>query len=447
MPETPSAPTPPDESLSGESPSGDLSQVEKTLEEVSPLAENAGEAVDRLREAANQAAGQAVDPLRQAWITISDTLHYGLLGVNLGQVIGFVLLVLVAFTLRRLVGAALNRLARFGANRNSRAIWPKVVEAMVAPLRLLILVAGLALAVAYLGLVGTMQLVSSRIIESLVAIVVFWSLFNLVGPLSRMFLVGLLRIFTQEAMEWLLKAVRALFLFLGAATVLEAWGVQVGPLLAGLGLFGVAVALGAQDLFKNLIAGLLILAEKRFHRGDWVKVDGVVEGIVETIGFRSTLIRRFDKAPVFVPNTQLSDAPVINFSSMTYRLVHWVIAVKYDTTVPQLRTIVNDIRQYILDSDEFVSPLEAYTFVNVDGFSPSSINILVYCYTRTTLWGDWLAAKERLAWHIKTVILRAGTNFAMPSTQLYVERVPTDEGPQPFVPPEDPETTVERAGA
>ena len=130
----------------------------------------------------------------------------------------------------------------------------------------------------------------------------------------------------------------------GAATILEIWGIKIGPILAGLGLFGVAVALGAQDLFKNLISGFLVIAEKRFNPGDWIRVDGEVEGTVETINFRSTLVRRFDKAPVFVPNSKLSDNSVINFSSMTFRRIYWVIGVEYRTTVDQLRNGENGFR-------------------------------------------------------------------------------------------------------
>ena len=83
-------------------------------------------------------------------------------------------------------------------------------------------------------------------------------------------------------------------LVLGTVAILELWGIRVGPVIAGLGLFGVAVALGAQDLFKNLISGIMILMEKRFTVGDVILVSGEVEGVVEQIGFRSTLVRRFD---------------------------------------------------------------------------------------------------------------------------------------------------------
>src|SRR5690606_34512798 len=119
---------------------------------------------------------------------------------------------------------------------------------------------------------------------------------------------------TRSLINWIAKGVRFFVIVIAIAAILDIWGIAIGPILAGLGVLGVAVALGAQDLFKNLIAGALILTEKRFDIGEWILVEGVVEGDVEKIGFRSTLIRRFDKAPVYVPNAKLSDDAVINFS-------------------------------------------------------------------------------------------------------------------------------------
>ncbi|HBM12598.1 MAG TPA: mechanosensitive ion channel protein MscS, partial [Rhodospirillaceae bacterium] len=118
-------------------------------------------------------------------------------------------------------------------------------------------------------------------------------------------------------------------------------------------------------LFKNLIAGILILVEKRFAIGEWIQVDGVVEGTVESIGFRSTFVRRFDKAPVFVPNAQLSDVAVTNFSRMTYRRIYWVIGVEYRTTTDQLRQIRDGIEDYITSNPDFVAADKATLFVRL----------------------------------------------------------------------------------
>ena len=197
-----------------------------------------------------------------------------------------------------------------------------------------------------------------------------------------------------------------------------------------------AIGLGAQDLFKNLIAGLFVIGERRFTVSDWIKVDGVVEGTVVEIGFRTTTIRRFDRAPVYVPNSRLADNAVTNFSRMTHRRIFWMIGVEYRTTLEQLREIRDSIERYILDSDEFATPEEVSTFVRIDSFNDSSIDIMLYCFTRTTVWGDWLEIKERLAYRIKEIVEEeAGAGFAFPSRSLYLEASGESSEPFPLSPP------------
>ncbi len=298
------------------------------------------------------------------------------------------------------------------------AIDDNVLKALERPVKFIPVVLGLFFAIEYLSLAGGIEIIADKLIRSLIVFIIFWGLVNIVEPLS-----------------FLLKAIRAVFIFIGAATILEIWGIKIGPIIAGLGLLGVAVALGAQDMFKNLISGILIIVEKRFNIGDWIRVDGVVEGTVETIGFRSTVVRRFDKAPVFVPNSQLSDHSVVNFSSMTYRRIYWIIAVEYRTTVKQLRQIRDSIEQYILEGDDFAKPPNAPMFVRIDRFSDSSIDIMVYCFTKTIEWGRWLEIKETLAYRIKEIVEGSGTSFAFPSQSLYVETLPTEK-PEVFIPPD-----------
>ena len=187
---------------------------------------------------------------------------------------------------------------------------------------------------------------------------------------------------------------------------------------------------------KNLLSGVLVLAERRFQVGDWIRVDGVVEGTVEAIGFRSTAVRQFDKAlRASAQCTELADNAVINFSAMTHRRIYWKIGVVYGTTVDQLRYIRDEIEAYILNSDDFAKPPEVSTFVRIDSFGASSIDIMLYCFTKTTVWGEWLAVKELLAYRIKEIVEEAKSEFAFPSTSLYVESYPSDQ-PEVFQPPE-----------
>ncbi|MBN2753089.1 MAG: mechanosensitive ion channel family protein [Rhodospirillaceae bacterium] len=346
--------------------------------------------------------------------------------------------ILGAFILfRRLIS---NQVLKRIANRapSARGRRAQALDALRGPLRGIPFIIGLLIAGKHMHFTKDFASIHMTIVRSLLAFNIFWILYVLVEPMSFVFN-HLQRIFSVSLMTWTIKAVKLLVVMIGAATILDLWGVRVGPILAGFGLFGVAVALGAQDLFKNLISGLLIIAEKRFNPGDWVRVDGVVEGVVETIGFRSTLIRRFDKAPVYVPNTALSDHAVTNFSQMTYRRINWTIGVEYRTSIRQLRTIRDDIDAYLRGNSDIAQPPDAPLFVRIDKFSDSSIDILVYCFTRTTEWGEWLRVKEALAYRVKDIVVQAGTAFAFPSQSVYVETLP-ENTPERFTPPSD--TTV-----
>lgn len=367
-----------------------------------------------------------IDLVLDVWRNGAFGIDVGRLAVAMGIFIGF-LTIRSLFT--RFVLAWLASLA----SRTRTDLDARVLKALEGPLRFVPIFLGFFFASRYLELDDAFAHVAELAVRSMIAFNIFWAFFKLVDPLSFM-LRRLERVFTPELVEWLVKAIKAAFVFLGAAAILEIWGIEVGPLLAGLGLFGVAVALGAQDLFKNLISGILILAEKRFKRGDWIKVDGVVEGVVENIGFRSTLIRRFDKAPVYVPNYELADGAVTNFSEMTYRRIYWIIGVEYRSTVDQLRQIRDGIEGAIIGNDDFAQPPHVSTFVRIDKFGDSSIDIMVYCFTKTTTWGEWLEIKERLAYRIKEIVEEAGGGFAFPSRSIYVESPPEDR-PEVFSPP------------
>ncbi len=376
-----------------------------------------------------------MEKIEQFWILVVDVWESGLFGIDIGRYIIAILIFSLFILLRRLFRKIVIFRLKALTEKTETKIDDQVFQALEEPIQFIPIVLGIFLATEYLQLSGDFEAIAERFNRSLIVFVIFWGVIRCVRPMSFL-LRKLEKVFTSEMMDWLLKAIRGAFIFIGAATILEIWGIKVGPIIAGLGLFGVAVALGAQDLFKNLISGILIIAEQRFMKGDWILVNGVVEGTVENIGFRSTLVRRFDKAPVFVPNANLSDQSVINFSAMTHRRIYWKIGVEYRTTVEQLRSIRDAIEHYILNTPEFVKPPEVPTFVRIDTFNESSIDIMVYCFTKTTKWGEWLEIKETLAYRIKEIVEGAGTGFAFPSQSVYVETLPADT-PEIYIPPSE----------
>ena len=255
--------------------------------------------------------------------------------------------------------------------------------------------------------------------RTLITILIFWVIHQIIEPVSYI-LSGLDKLLTRELIGWIIKSLKVLIFILGLAAVLELWGIKIGPIIAGLGLFGVAVALGAQDLFKNLISGILVLVEKRFKIGDWIAVDGIIEGIVEKIGFRSTTIRKFDKSLAIIPNFQFAENAVINVSETSNWRVRWIITLQYDSTIEQLKKVRDEIEEYINKSEDFNQATGVA--VRIEKFSDSSIDLLVRCFTNSNSWSNSLEVKERLAIEIKQIVEKNGASFAFPSQSIYVEK-------------------------
>jgi len=364
-----------------------------------------------------------VEQFSEFWAVVEDVWVQGFAGLSIGQILTALFILFVGYFIRGLFSRIAIRRIKALAQRTSNEIDDAVVEALEKPLAFVPIVIAFFFATQTLSPDGTFAEVANNLNRSLVAAALFWALHAAAGPTAEVLLhAG--ELFTREMVTWLSKAAKFAFAAIGVAVVLEIWGIKVGPLLAGLGLFGVAVALGAQDLFKNLIAGMFVIGERRFRQGDWILVDGVVEGTVENIGFRTTTVRRFDKAPVFVPNAKLSDNAVTNFSRMTHRRIYWAIGLTYDTPTEVLGKVREEIEAYVLNAPEFAAPSDVATFVRIDKFSASSIDIMLYCFTKTTNWGEWLEIKERLACKIKDIVEGAGSSFAFPSRSLYIENLP-----------------------
>ena len=305
------------------------------------------------------------------------------------------------------------------AKRTTNKLDDSFVSAMEGPARFLPIVIGFFIASYYMSFSEDSRAIVDTINRTLITILIFWIMHQVIEPISYI-LSGLNKILTKELIGWITKSLKILIFILGLAAVLELWGIKIGPIIAGLGLFGIAVALGAQDLFKNLISGILVLVEKRFKIGDWILVENIIEGIVEKIGFRSTIIRKFDKSIAIIPNFQFAENAVINISQTTNWKISWVINLQYNTTVEQLKTIRNEIEDYIKKNEDYKQEL-GYA-VRVDKFANSSIDMYIRCFTKTDDWNEWLVVKERLVISIKQIVEKNEASFAFPSQSIYVEK-------------------------
>ena len=343
----------------------------------------------------------------------------GILGVDILQILIGLGIFFIFLIFRGIISKIIIKRLQNIAKKTTNKLDDSFVLAMEGPARFLPIVIGFFIASYYMSFSEDSRAIVDTINRTLITIFIFWVMHQVIEPISYI-LSGLNKILTRELIGWIIKSLKILIFILGVAAVLELWGIKIGPIIAGLGLFGVAVALGAQDLFKNLISGILVLVEKRFKIGDWILVEDIIEGIVEKIGFRSTVIRKFDKSIAIIPNFQFAENAVINISQTTNWIISWTINLQYDSTVDQLKTIRKEIEDYIKKHEDYKPDL-GYA-VRVDQFSDSSIDMYIRCFTKTDDWDEWLAVKERLAISIKQIVEKNGASFAFPSQSIYVEK-------------------------
>ncbi len=354
------------------------------------------------------------DLFKEIWII-------GVWGTSFGNIFLSIIIFSIFILIRGLLSNfIISKVKRF-VSRSSNNFDNTLVNSLEGPTKFFPLVLGFFAATQFISADENIYIFLNTINKSLVTILIFWLIHQIILPLS--YLIRKIEdLLSKDLLNWIISAVKILVIIIGLSSVLELWGIKIGPIIAGLGLFGVAVALGAQDLFKNLISGILVLIEKRFKVGDVIQVENVIEGVVEKIGFRSTSVRKFDKSMCTIPNFQFAENPVINISEISNRRINWIVGLEYGSTVDQLRKVRDQIEEFIKTDDLFYVSESTPVIVRVDKFSDSSIDILVRCFTKTNQYQEWLDIKDKLALAIKEIVEENNTGFAFPSQSLYIEK-------------------------
>ena len=349
---------------------------------------------------------------------LKETWNEGIRGFGIGEIIICLVIIVVSWLIGRLLSTKLIDWLSKKAGQTDNRLDDKILESLRNPLGLIPIVFGFYLITFYLPLEGSVDFFATTIVKMLVIFTIFSALANLCGPL-----LSLLdnKWMTEAMVDWLRKTLEVLIWIIAAAMILDIWGIQVGPIIAGLGLFGVALALGAQDVFKNIFAGIFILSEYRFQKGDRIRIGDSLHGIVDNIGFRSTTVRLFDSSPVFVPNADLSDAQVVNHQLMEIRRLDWTINLTYSTKIDQLKSICLDIESYIKDKKNLPVDLTKDNFVKVSELGASSIDLKLICHTDPVGFADFSDVKEKLIFKIIEAVESNGSDFAFPSQSIYVE--------------------------
>lgn len=198
----------------------------------------------------------------------------------------------------------------------------------------------------------------------------------------------------------------------------EHFGIGLSGLLAFGGIGGIAIGMASKDVLSNIFSGIMLFFDRPFRIGDWVSSpDRNIEGTVVEIGWRITKIITFDHRPLYVPNAVFSAISVENPGQMTNRRIKTTIGLRYEDA-QRVQPVVNDIRAMLQGNDKIDH--DHTLLVYFDEFAGSSLNIMVYCFTKTTDWAAWLAAQQEVYLAIIDIVHRHGADFAFQSQTLYI---------------------------
>lgn len=214
------------------------------------------------------------------------------------------------------------------------------------------------------------------------------------------------------------RTVKVFAAVIGGLFVLQNMNVDVGSLLAGLGLGGLAFALAAKDTVANFFGSVMIFVDKPFTIGDWVVIDKH-EGIVEEVGFRTSRIRTFYNSLLTVPNSMMTTAVIDNYGARKYRRYSTTIGITYDTSPERVQAFCEGVRAII---SGMPGMRKDYYIVEFRDFGDFSLNIMLYCFMETPTWADELRVRTNLNLEILRLADKLGVSFAFPTTSIHIER-------------------------
>lgn len=208
-------------------------------------------------------------------------------------------------------------------------------------------------------------------------------------------------------------------LITAALVSMQSMGYSISGVLAFGGIGGIAIGFAAKDMLANLFGSLIIFLDRPFKIGEWIRSpDREIEGTVEQIGWRMTVIRTFSKNPIYVPNSVFSTIAIENPSRMTNRRIHETIGIRYrDFNV--IDSITSDVKEMLIAHPEIDKNLTL--MVNFNQFGPSSLDIFIYAFTKTTAWERYHEIKQDVLLKIGNIIEKKGAEIAFPTSTVHIQ--------------------------
>ena len=317
----------------------------------------------------------------------------------------------------------LRRVRRTAAAR-TQTVWDdSLLAAAGRPMQALIWISGIDFAV-YIAEAATSAPIFAAVepVQDVAVIaVIAWFLVRLIREAEMNLIAARQRsgeTFDRSTFDAVAKLLRLSVMITTALVMMQTLGYSVSGVLAFGGVGGIAVGFAAKDLLANFFGGLMIYLDRPFAVGDWIRSpDREIEGTVEQIGWRRTVIRTFDSRPLYVPNATFSNIAVEHPSRMQNRRIFEYVGVRYDDAA-QVAGIVEAV-DAMLRSHEDID--QSKTLMgNLDRFAPSSLDFFLYCFTETSRWAEYHHVKQDVLVKILDIIEARGAQVAFPTSTIHL---------------------------
>ena len=363
--------------------------------------------------------------MQEIWTQLSSTT---LLDIPLTRWLMAGGMIFATVIARTVVLSSFQRLSKKLASRTKTQLDDVLLSAADRPIGLLVYVLGIVFAVHLLNppadifpLVSLAD-IAGRIISIIVAI---WFAWRLIDGLSAYFSARAQE--TESPMDdqlvpFIAKSLKIFLVLTGLLVVAQNMGYSISGLLASLGIGGIAIAMAAKDTIANVFGSIMILVDRPFAIGDWVKTSEF-EGVVEEIGFRSTKIRTFERTLVNVPNSALANMVIDNIDARNERRIKMRIGLTYDTTPAQMEAAIAGIEAILRDHPGVD---QSYKLVKFDEFADSSLSIFLYYFSASKVWAEYLQVRQEINLQIMQLLESLDLEFAFPTQTVHLQKESSD---------------------
>lgn len=340
-------------------------------------------------------------------------------GMNITKLVIAIAIVLAIWLIKKFV---IKHIFRFLMKRTKKGqLMAKLLDAFEKPIGALLMWGAIYFALSYyLDPTWKYWNMTDKIFRSIIVLIIGSGIYRVSASSSELIEEIAISLGIEKKsiiLPLLSRIVRFLVIILMLTLIIAEWGYSVNGVVAGLGLGSVAIALAAKDTVSNILAGVIIIIEKPFDKGDWILTPNV-EGFVEDITFRSSRIRTFADALVTVPNHALVDQPITNWSKMGRRRISYHVQVRLDSDLKRLQVAIKRMEAYLNNRADIDDRM---VMVRFNEINKGSLGLFLYYFSKTTVWKEHLLVRQETMLELIRILKEEGIDLAYSVQRVLVE--------------------------